>query len=250
MIKITRTSKPVQLTKALQESLTEEFKKTGKNVWNIPFLKDALLAMSGNKCCYCEADISEESKYLEVEHFHNKDKYQNEVLEWDNLLPSCKRCNGTKSSHDTIIEPIINPCNINPKDHLLFWNYRIKAVDSLGRMTISVLNLNDQDRLVTKRFEIGNAIHDRLEHLNDLMDDYISGIQSNTLRRNRIISGLKKLLKEGLPNVIYAATSSTIIINDIEYSNLKRKLNDSGLWDSELSEIENKLSTVSLNLAK
>ena len=73
MIKLNRTSKPIELTPALQQTLTDEFKATGKSVWNLDFLKKALLGFSHDKCCYCEANINEESKYLEIEHFHHKD---------------------------------------------------------------------------------------------------------------------------------------------------------------------------------
>ena len=43
MIKLDRTPKPVELTTALQVALTDEFKLTGKSVWNIDFIKKALL---------------------------------------------------------------------------------------------------------------------------------------------------------------------------------------------------------------
>ena len=187
---------------------------------------------------------------MEVEHFHYKDEYQDEVMEWNNLLPACKRCNGIKSDHDTVVDPIIDPSLVNPKAHLLFWNYRFKAMDDLGKMTISVLDLNDQERLVKKRFEIGNAIHTRLEEINEITDDYISGVQVSARRRNRIVNGLKRLMKEGLPDAIYAATCSTIITTDSEYSTLKVKLIASGLWDVELADLENKLKIIALNLPK
>jgi 5-methylcytosine-specific restriction endonuclease McrA len=118
MIKLDRTPKPIELTAELQDKLTDEFKLTGKSVWNIDFIKKGLLDYSNNKCCYCETNIKEESKYLEVEHFHHKGKYKDEVLEWDNLLPSCKKCNGTKNDHDTILEPIIDPSIIDPKKNI------------------------------------------------------------------------------------------------------------------------------------
>lgn len=248
MIKLERGKKPVELTTALQKKLTDEYKSTKNSVWNIKFLKDSLLAMSNNKCCYCETDISEESKYLEVEHFHHKDKYKDEVLEWDNLLPSCKRCNGVKGSHDTVLEPIVNPVIDNPKEHLKFWNFRIKAIGSLGAMTISSLSLNDQDRLVKKRFDIGNAIHEKLEMLNELMDEYASGIQTSTLRRNRITNGLKELLREGLPSSIYSATCSTTILNDKEFISLKSKLAKAGFWDAQLTDLEKEIGKTSFDL--
>lgn len=250
MIKLTRSPKPVELTSELQQELTEEFKSTGKSVWNVDFIKKGLLALSNNKCCYCETHIKEESKYLEVEHFHHKDIYKDEVLEWDNLLPSCKKCNGTKNDHDTKKEPIIDPSKIDPKKHLKYWRYRIKGSDDLGKLTVSVLNLNDQDRLVKKRFEIGNAIQEKLEQLNELTDDVIGGSQTSTRRKNRIVNGTKDLMKEGLPDSIYSATSATVILTDTEYHSLKTKLESLGLWDKELSQLEVDLAKTALELEK
>ncbi len=238
MIKLNRTDKPVELTDELKNFLTEEFKSTGKSVWNLSFLKKALLGYSNDKCCYCEANINEESKYMEVEHFRNKDKYYDEVMEWTNLLPACKRCNGTKNDHDTVKEPIIDPSIIDPKRHLKLWNYRIKGKDNLGKLTISVIDLNNQDRLVKKRFEIGNAIHEKLEQLNELLHDYMIGIQTSTIRRNRIVKGTKDLLKEGLPTAIYSATSAAIILNDPEYIQLRSNLDKLSFWDKELEHLE------------
>lgn len=250
MIKLDRTPKPVELTTELQVTLTAEFKSTGKSVWNIDFIKKGLLHFSNDKCCYCEANIKEESKYLEVEHFHHKEAYKDEVLEWENLLPSCKKCNGTKNDHDTKLEPIIDPSKIDPKNHLKYWRYRIKGSDEFGKLTVSVLKLNDQDRLVKKRFEIGNAIQEKLEQLNDLTDDFISGIQTSTRRKNRIVNGIKDLMKEGLPSAIYSATSATVILTDTEFDTLKSKLTALGFWDAELSQLEIDLNKTSLNLEK
>lgn len=250
MIKLDRTPQPVELTAKLQADLTAKFKKTGESVWNLKFIKNELLNFSSSKCCYCEANIKEESKYLEVEHFHHKDEYKDEVLEWDNLLPSCKKCNGTKNNHDTKIEPIIDPSSIDPKKHLKYWRYRIKGSDNLGKLTVSVLKLNDQDRLVKKRFEIGNAIQDKLEQLNELLDDYINGIQTSTRRKNRIVNGIKDLMKEGLPSSIYSGTSATIILTDTEFETLKAKLTSSGLWGAELNQLEIDLKKNALKLEK
>ena len=250
MIKLDRTAKPVELTTELQVTLTDEFKLTGKSVWNVDFIKKGLLGFSNDKCCYCEANINEESKYLEVEHFHHKDTYKDEVLEWENLLPSCKKCNGTKNDHDTKLEPIIDPSKIDPKNHLKYWRYRIKGSDDFGKLTVSVLKLNDQDRLVKKRFEIGNAIQEKLEQLNELADDYINGIQTSTRRKNRIVNGTKDLMREGLPTAIYSATSAAIILTDTEFEAIKGKLTVLGFWDAELSQLEIDLNKTALKLEK
>lgn len=248
MIKLNRTPKPVELTTAVQVKLTDEFKLTRKSVWNVSYIKKGLLGFSNDKCCYCEANINEESKYLEVEHFHHKDEYEDEVMQWDNLLPSCKKCNGTKNNHDTKLEPIIDPSKVDPKNHLKYWRYRIKGSDDFGKLTVSVLKLNDQDRLVKKRFEIGNAIQEKLEQFNELTDDYISGVQTSTRRKNRIVNGIKDLMKEGLPSSIYSATSATVILTDTEFELLKNKLILLGFWDKELSQLEIVLNTTALPL--
>lgn len=250
MIKLDRTPKPVELTAELQVALTDEFKSTGKSVWNVDFIKKGLLGFSNDKCCYCETNINEESKYMEVEHFHHKNTYNDEVLEWENLLPSCKKCNGTKNDHDTKLEPIIDPSKIDPKNHLKYWRYRIKGSDEFGKLTVSVLKLNDQDRLVKKRFEIGNAIQEKLEQLNELTDDYISGVQTSTRRKNRVVYGTKDLMKEGLPTAIYSATSAAVILTDTEFEALKSKLISLGFWDAELAQLEIELNNTALKLEK
>lgn len=98
MIRLYRPNCPQQLTDTVKDELTQEFINTGKNVWAKTYIKSALLAMSHNKCAYCECKLDEESKYMEVEHFLPKDDYPNQVVDWNNLLPSCKRCNTKKGN--------------------------------------------------------------------------------------------------------------------------------------------------------
>lgn len=244
MIKLTRSPKPVELTSSLEKELTERYKKTKESVWNLDFIKEGLLGYSNDKCCYCETNINEESKYLEVEHFHPKDLYEDEVIDWNNLLPSCKKCNGTKGTHDTKNEPIINPAAVDPRDHLVYRGYRYKGKDDLGKLTISVLDLNNADRLVTKRFKIGNAVQDKLEQLNELLDEYMNGQQTSTRRKNRIINGTKDLMREGLPTSIYSASTATILLSAPEFGELESKLVGLSLWDVELIQLKADLSKV------
>lgn len=58
-------------------------------------LKDALEALFGKKCAYCESQY-EIAGYLEVEHYRPKRLYYWLAAEWYNLLPACKRCNNGK----------------------------------------------------------------------------------------------------------------------------------------------------------
>ena len=238
MIKLTRVNKPTELTVSEQQLLTDEFKRTGASVWRKDYITNSLLACSNKKCAYCECDITEESKYLEVEHFHHKDDYPNEVVEWANLLPSCKKCNGTKGTHDTYKEPIINPCDDNPQDYLILKNYRIKGKDEFGKLTVSVLDLNNQDRHCKKRFEIGNAAYEKLEDFLHMIEEYETGASASTRRKNRIINGVKDLLRIAQSGKTYSATISSIILSSTDYGEIKSKLTILNLWDDELKELE------------
>lgn len=248
MIKITRSASPAQLTPKLKSDLTAEFIANGTSVWDLDFLKTALMEMSHYKCCYCECKLDEEAKYMEVEHFHHKDKYKSEVLSWDNLLPACKRCNSAKGTHDTVSEPIIDPSKDNPLDHLKFWNFRIKGANTKGSTTISVVNLNDQDRLVRKRFEIGSSVDQKIEDFNDLLDEYIGGTQTSTRRKNRITNGLKALLKEALPSAEYASTVATVLKFSQDFGRLKKGMISELLWDDELVQLETLALACSMDL--
>lgn len=248
MIKLERTAKPAKLTDQLVTALVSEFKLNGSNVWNQAFIKEALLDLSKEKCCYCECNIKEESKYMEVEHFLPKKYYPDKVVDWDNLLPSCKRCNSNKGEHDPNNDYIINPCNDDPKLHIAMKHYRLKAKDQIGQSTIEVLYLNDTERLVQPRFLIGNEAQESIEKLADKLRDYHQGVNTSTKRKNMIVNGLKNLLRQGLPQKDYAATVATIIINDENFSYCKDILLELSFWDDELTELETKLSKNCLDL--
>jgi len=245
MIKIVRTEKPKQLTDILVREKTLEFKNKGKKVWGYPWLKRALLEMSHYKCAYCEKHLDLEDSYMEVEHFKPKSIYEDDVLKWENLLPACKRCNSSKNEWDTNKDFIVNPTEINPKDHLTMKTYRYIGRTKLGKNTIICLNLNDdkikdQTRfltLIVKRFEIGNDIINKLETIHNTLKN------ANTLvDKMNILNKLKSLLYEAVPTAEYAATCATTIFSEkagIEYyKKIKSFLENNKLWNGELQELE------------
>ena len=128
MIQLQALARPIELTDERVQQLTEKYKTDNTAVWQKDYIKKALLKMSFEKCCFCECRINEESKYLEVEHFHPKSLYPDEVLLWENLLPICKRCNVHKLNHDTKQDPIIHPVKDSPKKHLSIENYRFTPI--------------------------------------------------------------------------------------------------------------------------
>lgn len=245
MIKINRIAHPVELTEAVVKAKTEEYKGAEKAVWKEDYIKTALMTMSHNKCCYCECDLTVESNYMEVEHFHDKKDYPDEVVVWENLLPSCKKCNVSKGSHDTIAEPIINPSTDTPQSHMRLKNgVRFRGKDSIGRMTVGVLNLNDFDRHITPRTQIVDAISNKIEEFKEKADDYISDENTSSNKKTRLRNGVLDLLRSSQPEKPYSAIRSTAVLTDDEYELLKNGLRQLSLWTDEMEDLESRMKTI------
>ncbi|MFZ2725881.1 MAG: hypothetical protein WAX77_06505 [Methylococcaceae bacterium] len=244
MIKLQAKAKPVELTDELVAQLTAEYKSTDKAVWQKPYITKPLLAMSHGKCCFCETKINEESKYMEVEHFHPKKYYQDEVVLWENLLPICKRCNGKKSDHDSITEPLIHPVKDNPKEHLKFNGSRLKGLTLLGKLTVKEVYLNDGLRLVTTRFKVSESIIEKLIDLLEKSQDYINN--PSNYKKNRIIDALEKLMLEGTEKYEYSATAATTILSDENYQEIRQLFIDNNLWNDNFIELEQQVNDCAL----
>jgi uncharacterized protein (TIGR02646 family) len=248
MIKLKQIAPPNKLTPEIVDTLTKEFIKTDKTVWKGHDISKTLLLMSHQKCCYCECDLSEESKYMEVEHFCHKKKYQLLVLEWSNLLPSCKRCNTTKGSHDVFLTPIIKPTRENPKEHLCYHEFRLEPKSILGKNTIDALNLNDPRRLVFPRFELAEVLKRELTNLLASTTDYDNGTSKHNHRKNRITNTMGALLAEAIPTAIYSAIMATILFKEPSYQQTKAIFIKNHLWTQEFQDLENLAESCALDL--
>ncbi len=247
MIRITKKECPSELTDDVREELTREYKKTEKAVWKKPYIEKALMESSHGKCCYCECRLGQEGKYMEVEHYWPKSIYPESVADWDNLLPSCKRCNGKKSSHDTKEDPIIDPSKKYPREHLFVRSYRLYPKDELGRLTIDVLYLNASDRLVRPRFEVGDKTHEMISLILELARDYDTGTAKHAHRENRMVSSTKNLIRQGLSESAYAATVATEITDSSDFCELRHILQHNHLWDDETEELYRTMEQNSLS---
>ncbi len=247
MIKLDRSPKPDFLTDQKVNELVDEYKKNGSSVWNIDLIKEPLLGSSYGKCSYCECDLTEESKYMEVEHFEDKMHNPDKVVTWENLLPSCKRCNGSKGVHDVISEPILNPYVQNPRDHLVMRFYRMRGVTQLGKNSIDVLGLNNQERLVLKRFEIGSQIADSIEMAWERYS--VCAVNGRTQSKNRLINLVEGILLECQPSAIYAATTSTVVLSDASFNELIDKMKKEGLWNDSLNALLERSKDLALKCA-
>lgn len=242
MIKLELPAPPIQLTKELQIQKTEEFIDSGnsKAVWNLGWLKDAVFQMAFGKCCYSEILLGEESKYMEIEHFHYKNTYPNEVMQWGNLLPSSKKCNTTKGVHDTVKEPIVNPFLDDPKEFFTIKRsfYLVKNNNEIAKRTIKKLALNDISHFVIPRQRIEEELQNRLQ---EILHDF------STYKDIQIpIGRCKRLLAQGNRRKEYAALVSTTILCDSNYSAIEKLLVETENWDAEFESLKQELEFCAL----
>lgn len=243
MIQLKLEPRPPQLTDQLVNELTALFKADStQSVWKKDYIESALRDMSFGKCCYCECKINEESKYLEIEHFRCKAHYPDWVLVWDNLLPSCKRCNGTKRDHDVVKEPMVHPVYNDPRNELTLRAYRFYGKTEMGKTTVRVLDLNNYNRIQIKRFEVGAKIKDVLESLEEDAQELEALVAAR--KRKRIVIQFGNILRQGLPTEEYAATVATAILTEEAYRSLRSKIIDWGEWDDDFDDMERQLETI------
>lgn len=243
MIKLQRTPAPPYLTVEKVAELTAEFKNSGKSVWNQHHIKESLLASSFGKCAYCECPLETESNYMEVEHFEDKISNPDKVVDWENLLPSCKKCNGSKGTHDVVADPIVNPYRDDPKEHLALRLYRLRGISEIGACTIQVTNLNHSDRLVFSRYKIGEKVSELIETAWERWDVYQAAV--DTRSKNRLLGIVEGLLKECTPQANYAASTATMLLTDSRFLELIDKMKGASVWSEDLEDLlQNALSIV------
>jgi uncharacterized protein (TIGR02646 family) len=247
MIKLKRKNKPTFLSNEKVLELTNEFKSTNSPVWNNDYIKTPLLTSSHGKCAYCECPLTSESNYMEVEHFEDKKHNPDKVVLWENLLPSCKKCNGSKGSHNVTLEPIINPYIDNPTEHLSMRLYRFRGKTIKGNNTIEVTNLNHSTRLVLSRFEIGEKISELIETAWDRCNIYLE--KKDTRSRNRLIKIVEGLLEECQPKSNYSASTATNLLTDSQFLKLISSMKTETIWTDDLEKLMNLGSTLVLDCA-
>lgn len=144
---------------------------TDSKIFGAKSVKNALLRMQHNKCCYCESKFRHTS-YGAVEHYRPKGSVKQApgqreeypgyywlVYDWNNLLVSCEVCNTSykgilfplvdnntraRSHHDNIAieRPLfINPAVQDPRDHIRFRGDAPEPITEVGRATIQGLGL-------------------------------------------------------------------------------------------------------------
>ena len=243
MIKLELPPEPPELT-AQKDRLTAEYREKKKAVWSVgavgEIIKRVLCEMTHNKCAYSEAPLGENGNPWDVEHFYLKDLYPEKVVEWGNLLPSCKTCNTGKGKLDVEKTPIVNPLRDDPKDFLYVKGFRYRACDQkgVGQRTIDVLRLNNLSQFVALRFKAAQYIVEALERVLRQADG-----TADYLLRGDVL----QLMEEAGPSHPYSAVIAThLLYEDDGLAKLETLLRDRGAWDEHLEAAKQTLLSVAM----
>lgn len=247
MIKLNRGNRPKELTDEVQKELTKLYvQNKDKDVWNSPKikqpLKDALLRMSHKKCSYCECVLGIESKDVTIDHYLPKSTYSDKVVEWENLFPSCLRCNRKKNDNE---DELVHPCKDTPSQFIGVCKenrFRLKGIDNrnVGRDTILGIGLNDIERVMSPRMVEWEGIHEKLEEvLEDLRE-----VGYKKRHKNRLEKLMEKCMKENS----YSAVKATNMLNDDMYIEVKEILKKNEAWTSKLEEMEQEMKEIALQI--
>jgi uncharacterized protein (TIGR02646 family) len=243
MVQIQLIERPKELTDEKIEQFVNTFKNNPKgDVWNKPYIKNALLAMFNEKCCYCEVKVNDEG-FSPIEHFFSKILYPNEVVTWGNLLLSCTRCNTFKGSFDTKTNPFIHPIFDNPKEHLAFNAFRFIKKTEAGKNSIKVLRLNEDNRQ-KKRFELQISIAERLKNI--LIHFFLHQKNQNIDGLNICKKELIVILLTALPTQKFSAITAHFILNDGSYQLLKEHFQIEKIWNNRLDNLEKQVENIVL----
>jgi hypothetical protein len=227
MIKIERTEK---CPDCLNKPSVKFSKADTENVE----LREALLEMQNNKCCYCEKNITDSGRTgKNVEHYipssdaSFKDEAGNPRWDlanvWPNLMYSCSECNNRKLAQppidpETKVVLLINPTDrsVDPEDELEFvldymrYKHNPNGKTQLGKTTCEILGF--ADRIDLRISYIGEAVKVR-----ELMSDLGKAI----LEKNKITikEKLNDLTKATSAHQNFAAFRRALIVKEFNFLN-------------------------------
>ncbi|RYJ16449.1 hypothetical protein C5Y41_03965 [Rahnella variigena] len=230
MIKLERGGKPDYLTDAKIQHLKNRYATTKTSVWSRKSITKPLMNTCFGKCAYCEKLVNGNGSYMEVDHYRYKDLHEDLIVEWSNLIPSCKQCNTKKGKHDVDINPIVNPYDDNPNEHFIYHCLRIIGITPKGEMSVELFGYNLRDVDARKsRLIIHEKIDEKLSDGLDLYRDYqLSGDPKKLLKSRNSLSGI---LSACQINSEYSAITSTLLLLNPQFIDLMNKIKNEGVWD-------------------
>lgn len=116
-------------------------------------LRSLVRHRAGNRCEYCRLteEVASFAKF-QIEHIRAKQHHGGD--EPENLAWSCPRCNAYKGPNLSSIDPqsqevtmLFNPRSDDWNEHFVQVGIEIIGLTPIGRCTVELLHMNDEDRL-------------------------------------------------------------------------------------------------------
>ncbi len=154
-------------------------------------VKEALVAMQNNKCCYCEDIVK--TLHNDVEHFRPFSRYWWLAWTWENLFFACSACDRAGGKHDQfpvadeskalaypmtppgLEEPLLlDPTDetIDLRQHIHFekceefnWKWAPIGITNRGRMTIKVIGLRRDAYITLFNQHVETTVQDVIDEI-------------------------------------------------------------------------------------
>lgn len=162
MRQLLKSAEPEVLTKN-KIRWTEELLSLIKNKQDVPKhiagryshkeIKETLKKETFEKCIYCESKITQ-VYHGDIEHIIPKKVAPELTFDWQNLGFSCAVCNNKKSDYYDKEDPLLNPYQENPQNHIYFFGVMVMSQwgSDRGQITVNRLDLNRVE-LIERRKE-------------------------------------------------------------------------------------------------
>ena len=251
MIKLSKPACISYLSGEKIADLLHQYKTKGNSVWLRKGITKELRKTSFNKCAYCEKKVNGNGSFMEVDHFLCKIKYDSLVIEWSNLVPSCKQCNTKKGQVDVNVYPIINPYRDEPSEHLVYSSLRIKGSTDKGKNTVELFgfNLRDMDARVNRLLileKIDQLLEDAIEAFNDYENSGKMN-QRKIIKSRNIVRGLLSLCQSESE---YCAINATLLLLNPNFYLIRTHLTSESFWDTEMEGLFVKAKYLSFPVKK
>lgn len=128
-------------------------------------LRREVTERAGGCCEYCLTDTTDRGIDFAIDHVI-AEKHRGPTQS-DNLCLSCYWCNSFKGSDlssvdwdfDKAVVTLFNPCTQNWDDHFRLEGLRILPLTSTGRVTVSLLQMNEPERIKERRLLIELGVY-------------------------------------------------------------------------------------------
>ena len=161
-------------------------------------VKRQLFKDQNSKCYLCERHLTTD---FEIEHFKSKDNYSQLIQDWNNLLLSCRYCNGKKLNHfDNLLNPLTENIEEEIKQEVDFTNKKAKFTfihdeTEAGKQLIELLQrlFNGSKSIRTLREEkFFNYFISDINRFQETVNNYLLKPTPQTENEVRIALGIDK----------------------------------------------------------